>query len=118
MLHHSLLVAKHEIGVPVRVLKLHADNCGGQHKNKLILWIIAWRVIDNLEREVTLFFMIPGHTKNRFDGAFGFCKRKTKQFNVVTPRDLVNVVQESSETNRAQLFSEVECIEWKAGEYF
>lgn len=49
-------------------LLLSADNCGGQNKNRFVLWYLAWLVFTGREKRIELDFMIPGHTKNVVDG--------------------------------------------------
>lgn len=60
-------------------LCLHIDNCGGQNKNRYMLWLLALRAILGLEEHISLNFLVAGHKKNRCDAAFGFVKRKLKQ---------------------------------------
>ena len=60
---------------------LHADNCVGQNKNNILMWYLAWRVMNGLHNEITISFMLPGHTKFSPDSAFGLyklCYRKNK----------------------------------------
>ena len=45
------------------VIYLHADNCGGQNKNKTVLAYLAWRCIVGLHRQITFSFMITGLTR-------------------------------------------------------
>lgn len=58
-------------------LSLHCDNCRGQKKNKCMLWFIAYLETTQY-KTVTLQVLVPGHTKNRCDGAFGLVKQKVK----------------------------------------
>jgi len=60
---------------------LHADNCVGQNKNNMLMWYLAWRVMNGLHSEITISFMLPGHTKFSPDSVFGIyklCYRKNK----------------------------------------
>lgn len=59
-----------------------------------------WRVTIQVEEEVTLYFLVAGHTKNRCDGAFGFFKRQLKHTNVHDPAGMMIVVDVSFSTNR------------------
>ncbi len=61
MLHHFF--AHHGLGE--KTVYLHADNCGGQNKNATMVQYLLWRVTTGLHTEITLSFMIPGHTKPR-----------------------------------------------------
>ncbi|MEM9400723.1 MAG: hypothetical protein AAF984_10995 [Verrucomicrobiota bacterium] len=120
MLHHSIRNAKKAVGQPVSKLRLHADNCTGQNKNRYVLWYFALRAIMGFETCIELFFMIAGHTKNRCDGAFGFVKRKLKSRDVMNPVDMVQVVRDSSTTNVPVLADDVRWTRWKEflSEYF
>ena len=42
---------------------LHADNCTGQNKNRFMMYYLAWRVLVGLNDEITLSFLLVGHTK-------------------------------------------------------
>lgn len=115
MLDHSINTAKNRstFAGGVRKIVLHADNCGGQNKNKFMLWFFLWRVTVQLEDEITLNFLVAGHTKNRCDGAFGFVKRRLKTHNVVTSRQMMRVVSESSSTNHVVCSVDVRWLSWK-----
>ena len=113
MLHRSIEDAKNDCLQPITLLQLHADNCGGQNKNRFMLWYFLWRVIKGMEKKIVLYFMIAGHTKNRCDCAFGFVKRKLRQENVLTPDEMVSVVERSSESNKALICSDTKWRRWK-----
>ncbi len=53
---------------------LHCDNCSGQNKKKYVIWYLCWRVIHVLHQEVTLNFLIAGHTKFAPNWGFGLMK--------------------------------------------
>lgn len=55
---------------------LHADNCGGQNKNKTVMAYLAWRCIVGLHHEIRLSFMNTGHTRCLVDGCFCLIKQK------------------------------------------
>ena len=57
--------------------------------------------------------MFAGHTKNRFDGAFGFVKRKFRQRDVLTPRKMVDCVNDSSVSNIARTSDFTVWRNWK-----
>lgn len=58
-------------------LRLHADNCSGQNKNKFLLFLMLYLVMYGKFKSVELCFMIAGHTKNSCDGSFGSMKKNT-----------------------------------------
>ena len=59
MLHHYF--AHHGLGE--KRVHLHADNCGGQNKNAIMVQYLLWRVMTGLHTEITPSFMVVGHTK-------------------------------------------------------
>lgn len=74
-------------------LLLSADNCGGQNKNRFVLWYLSWVVCIGREKRVELDFMIPGHTKNVCDGRFGLVKRLLRRRDVVVPEEMMKVIE-------------------------
>ena len=56
MLHHFFEVH----GLSEKDVHLHTDNCGGQNKNNIMVGYLLWRVLTG---NITLSFMIAGHTK-------------------------------------------------------
>ena len=53
-----------------------------------------------MNNQVDLFFLIAGHTKNLCDGAFGHVKRRIKVRDVHTPQEMMNVIEDSSNTTK------------------
>ena len=98
MLHHYL--AHHGLGE--KRVHLHADNCGGQNKNATMVQYLLWRVMTGLHSEITLSFMVPGHTKFSPDWCFGLLKKRYRRTKVGGLSDLVRVVNESAAVNIAQ----------------
>ena len=76
-----------------RRLKLHADNCTGQNKNRFVMHYLAWRVMVGLNDSIDYHFMVVGHTKNHCDAYFGLIKREMKKQDVWTPKDMMAVVE-------------------------
>ena len=58
---------------------LWADNCGGQNKNKTMLWYLSWLVATQDIEEIILRFQIKGHTRNSVDRGFGTVKQKANR---------------------------------------
>ena len=99
MLHHFF---EHH-GMGESHLHLHADNCVGQNKNNTMLHYLMWRVMVGLHRQITLSFLIVGHTKFAPDWCFGLLKQRFRRTMVSNLRDLENVINCSAEANVAQL---------------
>ena len=97
MLHHFF--ENHGLGE--ERVHLHADNCGGQNKNAIMVQYLLWRVMTGLHEEITLSFMIPGHTKFSPDWCFGLLK-KYRRTKIGGLTDMVGVVNESATVNVAQ----------------
>ena len=77
---------------------LHCDNCAGQNKNRYMLWYLAWRVMHKLHAEITLNFLITGHTKFAPDWCFGLVKQLFRKTRVCSLSELAQVVQDSTVT--------------------
>lgn len=63
---------------------------------------LLWRVMTGLHSEITLSFMVPGHTKFSPDWCFGLLKKRYRRTKVGGLSDLVRVVNESAAVNIAQ----------------
>lgn len=96
-----------------RRLVIHADNCGGQNKNRWVLWFCAMLTICNIFDEVTLHFLIAGHTKNVCDGAFGNVKKLFRVSDVYNPRDMMNILREGSTNSKPVFADEIKFQNWK-----
>ena len=64
---------------------------------------LAWRVMVGLNDNITVSFLIVGHTKFAPDWCFGLLKRAFRRTRVGCLDDIVRVVEESAEVNHAQL---------------
>ena len=58
---------------------LHADNCSGQNKNRHVIAYLMWKVLTGRHKQITLSFLIVGHTKFSPDTCFGMIKRLYKR---------------------------------------
>ena len=85
---------------------LHADNCTGQNKNRFMMFYLMWRVLVGLHKEITISFLMVGHTKFSPDWCFGLFKqifRKTKVGNI---HDIADVVKQSARVNHPRLIGD------------
>lgn len=105
MVHH-IVVNQLKRRSNVKHLSAHADNCGGQNKNKTMTKFLAFLVETGLYESVELNFMVAGHTKFIVDQNFGLL--------VFTLEDMINVVESScrSGINKAVLDTEVTFRRW------
>ena len=87
---------------------LHADNCTGQNKNRFMMYYLAWRVLAGLHDEITLSFLLVGHTKFAPDWCFGLAKQCYRKTNVSSLDDIANTVSRSSFVNVPQLVGDLD----------
>jgi len=80
-----------------------ADNCVAQNKNNAVMQYFFWRVLQNLNTDIEISFMIAGHTKFDCDRGFGLIKKKFLITDCETILDIKKIVESSSSTNFAQL---------------
>ncbi len=100
---------------------LHCDNCSGQNKNKYMIWYLMWRCCVGLHENITLNFLITGHTKFSPDWCFGLFKQSYRRNRVSCLNDIAEVVNKStvSGVNVAQLVGDeqgnvtVPCKNWQ-----
>ena len=67
MLHYFF----EKYGVDECDVHLHADNCSGQNKNSCMMQYLMWRVLTGRHKNITLSFLLTGHTKFSCDWCFG-----------------------------------------------
>ena len=87
------------------VLRLHADNCAGQNKNKTVLAYLSWRCATGLSDDVQLSFMRVGHTRCAVDGYFGLIKQLWRKSENDTLEDVKVAVNSSAGPNKAVMFN-------------
>ena len=85
---------------------LHADNCTGQNKNSIVMQYLMWRIMEHLHRQITISFLVVGHTKFSPDWCFGLFKRLHRRTNITCLDDIKATVEKSAKCNSAQLVAE------------
>ena len=93
MLHYFF----EKYGVGKCDVHLRADNCSGQNKNSCMVRYLMWRVLTGRHKNITLSFLLTGHTKFSCDWCFGLVKRLYRKTKVDC------LVDQSSDVNMAQL---------------
>ena len=81
-----------------KYLKITYDNAGGQNKNNTTLWFYLYLVIAGYYESIELNFMVPGHTKFKYDSSFGLIKRLYRKTTVDYIDYIVDIVKKSSIT--------------------
>lgn len=82
----------------------HAENCGGQNKNKTVVHHFTWWVGKGLHQEINYHFMEPGHTKCICDGCFGKIRQLFRRSDVDTPSQLSSLVERSARINYSVMY--------------
>lgn len=83
-------------GVLIKFRALYYNTCGGQNKNKYLLWFFVSLVFLAKEKRVELNCLIRRHTKNVWDGRFWLVKLKVRLTDSVVPYDMIHVIRECS----------------------
>ena len=102
MLHHFF--ENHGFGETK--VHLHADNCTGQNKNRFMMFYLTWRVLVGLHKEITISFLMVGHTKFSPDWCFGLFKQMYRKTKVGNIHDIADVVKQSATVNHPQLIGD------------
>ena len=87
---------------------LHADNCTSQNKDRFMMYYLAWRVLAGLHDEITLSFLLVGHTKFAPHWGFGLAKQCYRKTNVSSLDDIANTISRSSFVNVPQLVGDLD----------
>ena len=90
-------------GLGEKEVFLHADNCSGQNKNSTMLQYLAWRVMTKRHTQITLSFLVVGHTKFAPDWCFGLFKRLYRKTKLGSLRAIAQVTDDSAKCNFAEL---------------
>lgn len=65
------------------------------------------------EKEIDLFFLVAGHTKQSCDSMFGVVKTRSKERDVVSPTEMMGVIEDRSIKNRLVCSTRVGWVDWK-----
>jgi len=71
-------------GVGEKQVFLTAANCVAQNKNNALLHYLMYRTLGGLHSEISLSFMVVGHTKLAPDGYFGLIKKRYRRSKTYT----------------------------------
>lgn len=83
-----------------RDVTLYADNCAAQNKNWLVMAYLCYRVCFGLHANISIHFMIAGHTKFDCDGHFGMIKQRYHKSNCYDLDGLAEIISRSGKPGR------------------
>lgn len=92
---------------------MYADNCAAQNKNRFTLFYLCWRTILGLNEEISLDFMVAGHSKNVVDGAFRHVNQILKSKDTQNPRERMYIVEMSTVSSQFIAGPLVNWILWR-----
>lgn len=85
---------KHNPPPPGSTLIIYADHCSGQNKTFAMMFYLSTLVLLGVFSRIIMRFMLPGHTHNRVDGAFGIVKQYYARRDVNIASDVANMIEE------------------------
>ncbi len=98
-------------------IRIHADNCVGQNKNKYVMWYLIWLAATGRVKHVEFKFMIKGHTQFIVDGNIGHIKRELRRSDVFCLQHWEQVIDRSATNNKAKVVIGNDVYDWKKGLY-
>ena len=98
-------------------IRIHADNCRGQNKNKYVMWYLVWLAATGRVKHVEFKFMIKGHTHFIIDSNIGHIKRELKRTDVFCLEHWEQVIDRSAVSNKARVVDGNDVYDWKKGLY-
>lgn len=96
-------------------IRIHADNCTGQNKNKYVMWYLVWLVSFSPLKRAEIKFMIKGHTHFIVDSGIGHTKRELRRSDVFCLKHWAEVINRSAKTNKAKVVTGNNVYDWKKG---
>jgi hypothetical protein len=97
-----------------KVIHLMCDNCPDQNKNRYMMWFLSYLTLTTDIEEISLRFLVAGHTKNFCDACFGLLNRSIKDKQVLTPTDCIENFKHSSSCNTVADARAVTWYDWKS----
>jgi hypothetical protein len=111
-----------------KVLRLHADNCGGQNKNKTVLWFLIEMVLRGVIDRVDLAFvavsggtgvvltrisfLLQGHSFFAPDQSFAAMRSQTRGRDVNSPDQLATLVNQLSNAD-VKVMEQADVLDWR-----
>ena len=95
-------------------IRIHADNCTGQNKNKYVMWYLIWLAATGRVRRIEYKFMIKGHTHFIVDSGIGHVKKELRRSDVYCLNHWAEVINRSSIVNKAKVINTSHVYDWKS----
>jgi hypothetical protein len=95
-------------------VKIHADNCRGQNKNKFVMWYLLWLVSTDRLNRIEIKFMIKGHTHFIVDSNIGYTKKELRRSEVFCLKHWSKVINKSARSNKAHIVTGYDVFDWKS----
>ncbi|MCP4055355.1 MAG: hypothetical protein GY739_20405 [Mesoflavibacter sp.] len=96
-------------------IRIHADNCRGQNKNKYVMWYLVWQVSTGRLKRAEIWFMIKGHTHFIADSGIRHTKRELRRSDVFCQSHQAEVINRSAKTDKAKVVTGNDVYDWKKG---
>ena len=71
------------------------DNCAGQNKNRIVLMVLIYAVVNNLVDNINLKFLVSGHSYMPCDRDFGIIEKRKKVSNPMIPDEIAEMITEA-----------------------
>ena len=99
-------------GGPPPKLRIQADNCWRENKNRFVFALAALLVKFGFFQEVEFGFMLQGHTHTDVDAVFSHFSRKLRMHDASTMSDVFAIVASSQQEHQCCTFME-EIDDWR-----
>ena len=83
--------------VPTETLTAWSDNCAGQNKNKMLLFLWIYLTCIGLYKEVNHKFLVGGHSFLNCDRDFALIEKHKRLLKCIVPNDLKTLIQDVKE---------------------
>jgi len=101
ILNYIKALIDENLGKDIEII-FYSDNCGGQQKNKYLLSVYAYAVINMRVKSITHKFLIRGHSQNEGDNVHSVIekqiKRHLKSSSIYTPQTYSTLIRTAKKT--------------------
>lgn len=104
IVNHGLTIKKH--------LVIWCDNCGGQNKNRILLFTLIFLVANGIFHTIELKFLVSGHSFMPCDRDFALIEKRKKVTRAYVPSDLHAVVTGARYTPPFKVVDMTACGFW------